>query len=147
MAISSSTTVYGKVVQTIPRNILTLKLNKEVGMMYPIPNPAYRGYFSKVAGLELYKANLRQLIRTDKGERFMLPDYGCSLKEYLMEPLDSITFEQIKEDIANSISKYLDKITISKLQVVNDKNNRINVKLFCVVKDEALTKFDVEINI
>lgn len=147
MAISDNVTVYGKKTDNIPRNIIKLKLEKEIGFKYPLEANPKRGYFSKITALELYRANLKQLIRTNKGERFMLPDYGCSLNEYLMEPLDSLTFEEIKTDIYNSISKYLDKISISKLQITENKQSGLNVKLFCTLRDEAMTKLEVEIEV
>lgn len=147
MALPDNTSIYGKITPPVPKNFVTLKLDKEIGFRYPIQNPPKRGYFCKVSGMELYRTNLRHLIRTSKGERFMLPDYGCNLTDYLMDPLDNSTFNEIKNDIYTSINKYLQQISISKLQVFDDQINKLTVKLFCEVKNESFSKFDLEITV
>lgn len=147
MALPDNTTVYGRLAPPVPKNILTLKLDKQIGFKYPIDSPPKKGYFSKLTGIELFRANLRHLVRTSKGERFMLPDYGCNPKDYLMEPLDDTTFNDIKNDIYTSINKYLKQISISKLQVFTDQESKLSVKLYCEIRDEAFTKFDVELTI
>jgi len=147
MSLPDNISIYGKITPPLPKNFITLKLDKEIGFRYPIQNPPLRGYFCRMSGMELYRANLRHLIRTSKGERFMLPDYGCDLREYLMEPLDSSTFNEIKNDIYTSINKYLQKISISKLQVFDDQINKLTVKLFCEVKNELFSNFELEITV
>lgn len=147
MAIPSNTQVYGKVVQSVPKNILTLKLDKDVGIGYPIPENPYRGYFSRLAGLELLKSNLRQFIKTERGERFMRPDYGCNLRRYLMEPLDDTLFNEVKTEIYESVSKYFSKVSISKLQVLEQGDNGMRVELFCNLRTEEMVKFNTQIEI
>ena len=146
MAIPTTTNLYGKLIPPQSRNEVTLRIDKKSGFSYPFSASPGRGYFSKATGVNLIKSQIRNLIRTQRGERFMLPEFGCSLRRFLMEPVDEFLFNEIKDDIRISISKYLKSININKLQVVENKTNGITVKLFCSIKDATLVNFDVEAN-
>lgn len=147
MAIPTNTQIYGKVVQRYPKNIINLRLEKETGLSYPIQELPLRGYFTKSTGLDLLRSNLSQMIRTEPGERFMLPDYGCGLKKYLMEPLDQVLFDEIKNSVYESINKYFEKVSISKLQVFETGDNSIKVELFCQLRTESIVKFNFSVEI
>jgi phage baseplate assembly protein W len=147
MALPNQTIVYGKLIPPIPKNTTTLKISKEVGFKYPILLTSNRGYFSKSSGVSLIRSNLIQLIKTAKGERFMLPEYGCNLKNYLMEPLDETTFNEVKTQIQESIARYLKQVSVIKLQVFETDTSIMNVKLVCSIRDEDLLNFEVSTEI
>lgn len=99
------------------RQVINPKQFKVFGMYYPVGWNTNKGYFTKVAGVELVKQNLLQLLGTSRGERVMLPNYGCNLRKYLFQPLDEQTFNAIKNEILFSINKYSKGIEIIKLTV------------------------------
>jgi phage baseplate assembly protein W len=145
MAIPITTNVYGRVIPNTSKNIVSQKILKPIGIKYPINEDTLNGYFSKQSGLDLIRNNLKILLKTIRGERFMLPEYGCNLKNYLMEPLDETTFNLVKEDIQTSIRKYLDGVNILKLQVVGTESNTMNVNLVCSLREDDLIKFETRI--
>lgn len=147
MAIPTSTTIYGSIVPNRIKNDSTLKTSKITGLKYPLEPSPKNGYYSKQSGFDLIKSSLRSIIRTERGERFMLPEYGCNLKRFLMEPIDQTTFGLIKDDILVSIGKYLGKVTVNKLQIIETRSNTLNVKLFCSVRDNAVINFDVNLEV
>lgn len=147
MAIPTNTQVYGGLITRYPKNIVNLKLEKDIGLKYPIEETPLRGYFTKSTGLDLIKSNLSQMIKTEPGERFMLPEYGCGLKKYLMEPLDQVLFDEIKTTVYNSINKYFSKVSLSKLQVFESGENSIKVELFCQLRTESIVKFNLNVEI
>ena len=59
------------------------------------------------------RSNLIHLLLTRKGSRYYLPDFGTKLYEFIFEPLDGITFEAIKDDIRDNVSKYIPNILIN----------------------------------
>lgn len=142
MTLSNNVTVYGKTIPPKSRNTVNLKLQKNTGFKYPIDVDPDRGYFVKQTGLDLVKNNLRNLLRTEPGERFMLPQYGCGLRKYLMEPLDEVTFSQVRDTIKTSIYKYLSKVTISSLRITQLPSGQMKVNLLCNLKDVELVNFD-----
>lgn len=142
MTLSDTINVYGKSLPPKSRNTVNLKLQKNTGFKYPLDTDPSRGYFSKQTGLELVKNNLRNLLRTEPGERFMLPQYGCGLRKYLMEPLDEVTFSQVRDTIKTSIYKYLSKISISSLRITQLSSGQMKVNLLCNLKDVEVINFD-----
>ncbi len=92
--------------------------NKFVGVTLPFNNP--RGIFnqSSTNKKQIY-SNIRNLLLTAKGERYMLPDFGTNLRYILFENITSEeTFiETIKSDIANTFGEWMPFLTLEKLTV------------------------------
>ena len=86
--------------------------------MLPFNNP--RGIFNKsVTNREQIYSNIRNLLLTSKGERYMLPDFGTNLRYILFENITSEdTFvETIKTDISDAFKEWLPYLTLEKLTV------------------------------
>lgn len=147
MAISSNVTRYGTKSPTTISSPVTLKAPKLQGLNYPIPKNPERGYFSKSTNLQLIKSNLRSLLRTERGERFMRPDYGCNLRRFLMEPLDESLFVAIKEEVITAVRRYLSTVTIGKIQVFETRTAQLKVNLFCSINDVISESFDIGVRI
>ena len=77
----------------------------------------------------------------------MLPNYGCNLKQYLMEPLDETLFQQVRDQIRNCVTKYLSNVKLQKLQVFETDTNVMNVKLYCSLKDQVAVNFELPLEI
>lgn len=147
MAISSNTTTYGNLVPGPMQRPVTLADPKLTGLLYPVPTSPKNGYFSKMSGLSLVRSNLSSLVRTDRGERFMRPDYGCNLRKFLMEPLDEVTFSLIKEEIVTSIRRYLTTVNVGKLQVFETRDSNLKINLFCSLRNAVATSFNIGVQI
>ena len=61
------------------------------------------------------KADLLHLLLTNKGERLYLPDFGSDLKKYIFEPNDSITHEEIRDNLNDSIEKYIPNLIVNSI--------------------------------
>jgi len=147
MTVSDSVKIYGKVPPRTRTQILENKVSELAGLRYPIPKNPERGYFSKSVNVSLVNSGLRDVIRTVPGERFMLPDYGCNVRNFLFEPLDEGTFLAIRDDIVTSISKYLKKVTLGKLQVTPFGENGIKIILYCAYDDAQIPYFRVGVRV
>lgn len=147
MAIPTSTQTYGKLLPPKALRDVTLKDSKIKGFIYPPKASPGSGYFSKASGMDVINSSIRSLVRTERGERFMLPEYGCNLRKFLMEPMDEVTFRLIKEEIEVSFRRYLKSIRIGKIQVFETKQHNIDVKLFCSFMDARGTNFGVGVRI
>ena len=55
--------------------------------------------------LELVKRDLLNEFNTRKGERVMRPNFGCIIWDLLMNPEDTFTEDEIKDDITRIIEK------------------------------------------
>ena len=114
-----STTIYGA------RNKVTdleVKYKKKYvyGLTYPFTQPSNSKksrFFSKVSGLALRKTNALQLIKTNPGERVMLPSFGAGLGRYLFEQMDEDTIDDIKEAITENIDQYMPEVDIVSIDI------------------------------
>jgi phage baseplate assembly protein W len=61
--------------------------------------------------------SLQILLATNKGERVMVPDYGCNLDEMLFEPMTTTFKTYIREMIKTAILYYEPRIDLSSIQV------------------------------
>lgn len=147
MAITNTTKTYGSILPSPIRRPVTLQDPKITGLVYPIPPNPKNGYFSKMSGLALVRSNLSSLVRTERGERFMRPDYGCNLRKFLMEPLDEVVFSLIKEEIVTAIRRYLSTVSIGKLQVFETRDSNIKINLFCSLRDAVATSFNIGVRV
>ena len=85
--------------------------------------------------IELVKRDLLNEFYTKKGERVMRPNFGCIVHDLLMNPEDSFTEEEIKEDIARIIDKE-PRVELIEMQLyVSDHAIRIDLHLNFVVFD------------
>ena len=88
------------------------------GLGYPLhKNRTFGGYFTKVTDVELIKGAITQLLNTEKGERVMLPDFGCSLRRFIFQPFDENLFLAIRKEITFSFNKYIKGAQILSLAV------------------------------
>lgn len=148
MAISNTVNIYGKTPPTSTVNVIKGASDKLIGFSYPFGAVKGKGYFSSFSGGELIASNIKALLRTHRGERFMLPVYGCNLKEFLMDTIDDITIEEIKRTISNSISLYLGDIKLENLSVMPlNEDSSLRVTLYVSVKADPQVKIKLSLNI
>lgn len=69
------------------------------------------------------KSKLANLITTKKGERLYKPDYGTNIMDYIFEPLDDFTYNEIRQEILSTVSKYLSEVEIQNVEANIDYNN------------------------
>ena len=63
------------------------------------------------------KSDLMHLILTKKGERLYMPDFGTNLLKYIFEPNDTLTRNDIKNEITETVKKYLPNLQINEVSV------------------------------
>ena len=65
------------------------------------------------------RSSLIHLLLTRKGARYFLPDFGTRLYEYIFEPLDGPTFNQIESEIRDSVGKYIPNLQINTISITD----------------------------
>ena len=123
------------------------------GLDFPLGSASGGGFFAKKSGAEMIKDAVKQLLLTEKGERVMLPNFGCNLRRYVFQPLDQDTFEDIKREIQYSFTNYIVGAHIAKLGVFPTGDagpaggNSLKVVLSLKLDTADLEIFDVEVDI
>lgn len=148
-----TTTLYGINPSKIAKQDILNTKNKAFGMLFPIGYDPRSGYVSKSSGLNLIKQNLKQLLLTTRGQRVMLPNFGTNLKRYLMEPIDQVLLNQIREEILDTLSAYARNVNVLKLQVIPGEGNspegghNILINLFCSLREQEEVTFELKVNL
>lgn len=89
------------------------------------------------------RADLLHLLLTNKGERLYLPDFGSDLKRYIFEPNDSITHSEIRDNLNETISKYIPNLVVNSIEFKNDEiEELIIVELTYTVSEGTFTSTD-----
>ena len=152
MASNQTTNIYG----TPPSDFMEKGVKEQkrnvYGLNFPIgSNRETGGFFKKKSGVEVIKAAVRQLLLTERGERILLPKFGCNLRRYLFQPLDEDTYEAIREEILFSFTKYILGARVLKLSVQPygetgpAGGNSLRIRLILQLVEEDLTIFDTEV--
>tara|TARA_R110002074_G_scaffold40750_3_gene108715 strand:- start:1603 stop:2100 length:498 start_codon:yes stop_codon:yes gene_type:complete len=164
MATTITHETFGTTVSVPVQRAVKSKYRRIAGFVYPLvgnfdtvtggalqENYSQQSYFSPSYGVSLIRNNLRQLLLCEKGERVMLPDYGVSIKKFIFEPLDEITFFLIRTEILKAVSKYFSMVNIVNLGVFaansDTEASKIIIKLTLQLLDGSLDIFDTEVNI
>ena len=66
---------------------------------------------------EEIRTDLVHLLLTRRGSRYFLPDFGTRLYEYIFEPRDGATFEDIRSEIEEQIRTYIPNLTINSITI------------------------------
>lgn len=153
MAANLTTTINGNIVAGYLVDSPKSTKKEIIGFNYPLGSVSRGGYFSKKSGIELVKNSVKQLLLTEKGQRVMLPNFGCSLRQYLFQPLDEITFEGIRKEIQTSFANYIIGARLVKISVFPTGDagpaggNSLQVVLSLKLDSDQFNIFDVEVNI
>lgn len=87
--------------------------NETFGINFPFRPSAIGKYLSLSRDRDQeIRSSLLHLILTRKGSRFMLPDFGTRLYEFIFDPMDGQTFDAIKEDIQKQCEIYVPDLNI-----------------------------------
>jgi phage baseplate assembly protein W len=100
---------------------------KTYGITFPFKD-AYDGKYldtTDYADKEI-RSDLIHLLLTRKGSRYFLPDFGTRLYEYIFEPLDGPTFNDIEAEIRSSVEKYIPNLLINNISVYAAEENDYN---------------------
>lgn len=87
---------------------------------------AYTGYNSRsflsggrttrLTELDLVKVNLLNHIFTRRGERIMMPDFGTTIPDMMMEPLTSDLIDELQQQITYVFS-YDPRVTLNNMDI------------------------------
>ena len=121
-----TTTIFGKTPDSkIKADIINVSDDPETfGVKFPLydKDNSAKGIFVKTKGFSLLKSEVSQFIRTERGERVMLPNFGLSLKKFLFEPITDDLVEAITEEIYFGFATYLPKVTVRDVKIEEGDN-------------------------
>ena len=92
-----------------------------INIDFPFKDSPEGFYFNlNATDADAVRADLLHLLLTNKGERLYMPDFGSDLKKYIFEPNDGVTHEQIKDNLNETIKRYMPNLIIDDIKFRND---------------------------
>lgn len=83
-----------------------------------------------LSDVEDIHSSLHILLTTSLGERIMRPTYGCNIKDYLFEPLDTSLTTFIKDLIKTAILYFEPRIHLDKVTLIPQPlEGRVDIQL------------------
>jgi phage baseplate assembly protein W len=106
------------------------------GWSFPPSFNDVTGQLAMTSDVEDIERSLKILLDTRRGERVMLPDYGCNLDVLLFEPITITLISYITDMIKTAVMYYEPRIKIDKLVVSPDEaiEGKILISLDYTVK-------------
>jgi len=100
------------------------------------------GVFTQSYTSELQSiSNLKNLLLTRKGERFMQPNFGTDIYTTLFEPNTELVRENLQLSLTDDIEFWLPYIQISEIGVVNSLDNHsLTIRLRYTVQNSTIER-------
>ena len=131
------------------RRSITDNNKNYIGIKLPLERGSdVQGYFeSTTLTIDAVKENIRNLIKTRKGERVFQPDIGIGLENLVFEQMNDDFAILVKDTINESISKWMPYITINNILIndVNNISNSFNVNVEFVMNNSPTMLESVDI--
>jgi phage baseplate assembly protein W len=116
---------------------------RNINIQYPFKNSP-QGFFLNLnsTDAEAIKSDLMHLLLTRKGERLYNPDFGTNLLKYIFEPNDNMTLEALKDEVSNTVKRYLPNLSIKNISVTesDDSEYAAVIRIDYVITDNV---FDI----
>ena len=109
------------------------------------------GYFaSTTTTIEAVKNNIRNLLRTNRGERLMHPNFGLNLRSYLFDQVTSEMILLIQNEIIDTFKVWLPFVNIKEVKVItgsadNIYGQTININVVFSIKQDPNTLDSVQV--
>ena len=87
-----------------------------------------QGSIKKVINIEAVKTSIDNILRTPKGTRVMLRDFGSDLKSMLFENIDDSLTDLIENDIKEAIATWDNRVIVNAVDFKTDADrNQVTV--------------------
>lgn len=97
---------------------LDLETSTAIGVDLPFSGDAV--FNSTYLTKDAIKANLVNYFLTNKGERYLNPNFGSDIRKLLFENIDQNTLEDIKEIVIGDLKNYFPRVSIATFEVTSD---------------------------
>lgn len=117
-------------------NPLDLQPDVAIGLDLPMNDPSGAGLKLNYTTLDQAAANAKNLLLTNRGERVMLPTYGCNLRATLFENITDDLVDILENTIRDSFAVWLPYIFINELTITDDRDyHKMYIKLVISLQD------------
>lgn len=102
----------------------------------------------KITNESAVRESLRNIVSTNKGERFFNPFFGCDIRQLLFENFDPSTESAIKGAITTAIEENEPRVSLLEVNLtpVVDLNAMVVTLIFRVINNPTIQSIDIILN-
>jgi len=102
---------------------------QQFGIKYPFRSDGFEHYFLDTNNTvkDKVRSQLMHIVFTPKGQRLRLPEFGTDLIKFIFEQNESTTWEAVKTEVSESVSRWANNITINNIQVVKNEEDESEI--------------------
>jgi phage baseplate assembly protein W len=95
------------------------------GIKYPFVNEGVQHFFldANESVKDKVKSQLIHVVFTPKGQRIRNPEFGTDLIKFIFSPSDGMSWEAVKTEVSESVSRWTNNITIRNIEVVKNEED------------------------
>ena len=95
------------------------------GIKYPFRNEGVQHFYldANESISEKVKSQLIHIVFTPKGQRIRNPEFGTDLIKFIFSPSDDMTWEAVKTEVTESVTRWANNITLKNIEVVKNEED------------------------
>ena len=100
-----------------------MAVTQKYGIKYPFTSDNDNGTYIDLneSYADGIKSQVLHVIFTPKGQKLRDPEFGTDIVRYIYSPSDSLTFNEVKNEISEKITKYVPSVTFRDISIYNDE--------------------------
>ena len=106
------------------------------GWKFPVQVDRTTGRIQTSSYEEDIKEAIGIIMMTRKGERMMMPEFGCGIQDYVFETIDASSLAGMEREILYALIRWEPRIIEPEVHIVQDEKdgNRLNIHVSYVVR-------------
>jgi len=122
------------------------------GIKYPFRNEGSQHFYldANESLADKVKSQLIHIVFTPKGQRIRNPEFGTDLIKFIFSPGDGMTWEAVKNEVSDSVTRWTNNISLRNIEVVKNEadEHEIYVRLdYSVTEGNKTTNDSVVIEL
>ena len=95
------------------------------GIKYPFRNEGVQHFYvdANESISDKVKSQLIHIVFTPKGQRIRNPEFGTDLIKFIFSPSDDMTWEAVKTEVTESVTRWANNITLKNIEVVKNEED------------------------
>ena len=99
------------------------------GIKYPFLRDDFQHFYVDANNnlKDKVRSQLMHIVFTPKGQRLRCPEFGTDLIKHIFEQNDDTTWESIKTEVRESVSRWASNIILNNISVVKNEENEAEI--------------------
>ncbi len=107
------------------------------GWRFPVSVDPLLGQIATTDREQTIRQSIIMILSTPKGTRFIHPEFGCDIRNFLFQGADYTTLKQMEHAVIDSLNRWEPRIQDLQVTAVADSENpsRVTIALTYAIKD------------